>query len=340
MKKINIIVLLVAVVAVGLGLMLSSGKRQTEVASQALFSDLQKHVDEVDSIRLENANGVILDAVLQDTTEGNSAWSAADKDNYPLDQEKVITLLNSLVSAKLDSAKTAKAENHSRLGLQDITTKDSQAQLLVVSAGERNWQILMGNTASSGKGVFVRNPGENQTWLTKTALTVPDDSNAWLQSRILNLGTDSLVSVSREGHWSAVVAQPETDGGTLSWTLENMPEGRELNYESIVKNTVDDILELELEELVQQKPYDLAGAVPESQITVTTSDEGEIEIALYKSGDDNLVSYNSENSNAHWSQWVYKVSDFQAGRLKKDIESFLQALPEEPEEEGAELQHP
>lgn len=343
MKKINIVLLLMAFGAVGLGLLLS-GERQTEVISDIVFPDLQKHVDSVDSIRIENASGVVLDAVLEGAGDNDRVWRAVNKGNYPLDQESVITLLNSLVQAKLDSAKTAKLENHARLGLQDIDSEDSQAQKLTVVAGEISWQLLIGNRASSGKGMFVRKPGENQTWLTKTALNVPDDSNSWLQARILDLDESKLVSVSRAGHWTAALKTAEGEE-TGSWTLENMPEGRELNYDSIVKNTVDDILELELEELVQQKPYDFADAEPESQMTLTTSDAGRIEISLYKSGEDYLVNYSRQESDSqitdsHWSQWVYKVSDFQAGRLKKDIESFLQDMPSEPVQEIPDLQQP
>ena len=324
MKKINIVVLLIALLAIGLGVMLSSGKRQTEIASDHLFPELQKHVDRVASLRVKNANGMILDAVLVDNN-----WRAADKANYPLNQENVVRLLNNLVQAKLDSAKTAKPENHARLGLQNISVEDSQAQLLELKAGERSWQLLVGNSASSGNGLFVRKPDDHQTWLTKTPLTLPDDSNAWLKAQILDLSADQLVSVNREGQWQAILSKEQvTDGAVNNWTLENMPQGRELSYDSIVKNTVEDILALELEELVQQKPYDFGDVQPESKISLITQDQGIIEIALYKSDEDNLVVYQSD-SDAHWNNWVFKVSQFQAGRLTKDLESFLQDLPED-----------
>jgi hypothetical protein len=351
MKNLNLIVLVVALVAIGLGTMLASGDRQSELSSEMVFVDLQKNIDGVDTVKIENASGVLLHAALV-----GGKWGAANNGQYPLDEENLIKLLNGLVQAKLDSAKTAKAENHSRLGLQDLAAKDSQATLLEVKAGEQSWQLLLGNTASSGNGVFIRKPSEAQTWLTKADLDLPTDGNEWLKQQILDLSDEQVTQVSRstkEGKddWIATKVVSEVNPAEeavsgpaeTTWELKNMPEGRELNYDSIVTNKVEDILELSLDELIQKKPMDFSEATLQSDIDVTTSDNGVINIKLYKSGEDNLVVYETVDpryANSQWNKWVYKVSDFNAGKLTKDLESFLTDLPEEDIQEQETAENP
>ena len=52
-------------------------------------------------------------------------------------------------------------------------------------------------------------------------------------------------------------------------------------------------------------------------------------MSFEKYDEDNLVMYEGESSDSHWNKWVYKVSDFNAGKLTKDLESFLMELPKE-----------
>lgn len=324
MKNLNIIVLIAALVAIGLGLLLGSDDRQTEIASDLVFPELQASIDEIDTVRIENSDGLLLNAQIID-----GVWGASDKGGYPLEAENIIKLLNALVQAKLDSAKTAKAENHARLGLQDLDAEDAQSRLLEVKAGQKSWSLLLGNNASAGNGLFVRKPDEDQTWLTRAQLDLPLAGSEWLKQQILDIADDTFVKVERKGHWTISKRSDEAQG-TSEWLLDNIPEGRELNYDSIVANKVEDIFELSLDDLAQAKPMDFSGATLKSEFELTKDTDETITIQLYKSGDDNLVVYESASVDSHWNKWVYKVSDFNAGKLTKDLESFLMDLPEEP----------
>ena len=327
MKNLNIIVLIVALAAIGLGVLLSSGNRQTEIQSDSIFPELQSNIDAVDTLIVSDANGVLLEATLAD-----GVWGSASHGQYPLEQEKVVKLLNALIKAKLDSAKTAKAENHARLGLQDLEAQDSQSQLLEIKTGDKHWQLLVGNGTSSGNGVFVRKPGENQTWLSKAELQLPNDASDWLQQQILNIPFEEIVAISRPGFWRAEVLNTDGDeADSKEWTMLNIPEGRSLKYESIVSNTAENILELELEALLQEKPMDFTDATLLSKIQLETVTKGVISIELYQSNSQYLAVYNNDNSNAPWTKWVFGLSQFYADRLTKNIDSFLAELPQEPD---------
>lgn len=341
MKNINVLVLVAALVALGVGLMMASGERQSEITSDVVFTDLQKNIDRVNSLKIESADGVLLDANLVADN-----WVASDKSNYPLDEEKIVSLLNAMVLAKLDAAKTAKVKNHARLGLQDLTAEDSQSRLLQLKAGDRSWQILLGNNASSGNGMFIRRPAEQQTWLTKTSFDIPGSSNDWLKKQILDLSSQDVLKVTQKGLWTAVKAPPSdnsvtdgesehSQGNDSDWVILDMPEGRELNYASVVTNAVEDIIELQLDELLQQKPLDVSQHTLVSEIEVSTVD-GDISIKLYTHEDENLVVYEGGTVENHWNKWVFKVSQFNSGKLNKELESFLTELPTDLPEGGSE----
>lgn len=343
MKNINVLVLVAALAALGVGLMMATGERQSEIKSEMVFAELQKNIDRVDALKVENKDGVLLDAKLVADN-----WVDSGHGNYPLDNEKIISLLNAMVQAKLDAAKTAKAKNHARLGLQDLTAEDSQSRLVQVNAGDRSWQMLLGNNASSGTGMFIREPTEPQSWLTKTSFDIPSDSNDWLKKQILDVTSQDVLKITRKGHWTAVKAPPSDNSVTDSeqeavpanesqWLLLDIPAGRELNYASIVTNAVDDIIDLPMDELVQQKPLDVSQYALVSEVVVSTVD-GDISIKLYSAEDDNLVVYEGGMDESHWNNWVYNVSSFNGGKLTKELESFLTELPVELPDEVSEAE--
>ncbi|BDX07560.1 DUF4340 domain-containing protein [Planctobacterium marinum] len=326
MKKINLIIAIVALVAIIVGWLLGSDERQSEFSAQPVFSDLQRQIEAVDAFKLESASGIILAAKKQD---GN--WLAENSGDYPLQKDQVVRLLNNVVQAELNSAKTAKPENFARLGLQDIAQNDSEAKLLTLFAAEQQWSLLVGNTASSGNGIYVRKPGENQTWLSNTPLSLPTEPNAWLETKILDINLADISEISRTDHWRIVREAVDSEGGTsgeAKWQLAELEEGRALQYDSILENTAENIISLSFDALAHPRPYEIQEDNLQSQVTIKTNSSDIITMKLYRVDEKDLLVLDSETLDSRWQQWVYELSAFNAGRLSQNIEDFLQPLPE------------
>ena len=327
MKKINLIIAFVALVALIFGWLLGSEERQSDFSAQPIFPDLQRHIDAVNAFRLESAGGLILDANKQ-----AGQWLAKNSGDYPLQNDDVVRLLNDVVQAELDSAKTAKPENFARLGLQDIAAQDSNAKQLTIQTDEQQWTLLVGNRASSGHGIYVRKPGENQTWLSKTLLNLPSEANSWLETQILSIRLDDISEISRTDHWRIVreVIDSEADTqGEAKWQLAELEEGRALQYDSILENTAENILSLSFDALAHHRPFELQADDLQAEVILKTHSGDVISMKLYSIGDSDLLVLDSATIDNRWEQWVYQLSSFDAGKLNKTMEDFLQPLPEE-----------
>lgn len=333
MKKINLIIAVAALAAIMAGMLLSVDERSTGLESEAIFPDLQAHIEQVDNLTIETATGSLLDAQKVD-----GEWVDSNQGNYPLNADEIIRLLNNLLQAQLDSAKTAKPENFSRLGVQDIVEQDSEASLLTLSAAEKRWSLLVGNNASSGSGVFVRKPQEQQSWLTKADISLPVDKSDWLYKQILDIAPESVSEISRVDHWRFVPVNvaPEEDQKVMSdWQLADIEEGRELQYDSIIDSAAQSILNLSFDALAHKRPHELSPDSLQTTVNITTKSGEQVTLKLFQQDETVLLIADSEQLDGYWEQWVYELSSFNAGRLTKTKEDFLQALPSEEEQEKA-----
>lgn len=329
MTRSNLIIAALAAVAILVGWLLSSGDRQSEFESQLLFPELQANVDSVDSLSVQAASGLLLHASKLD-----GQWVAANQANYPLENDKIIRLLNSLVSAQLDSAKTAKPENFARLGLSDLSEQDSGARLVTIAAADRQWQVLLGETASSGTGIYLRQPEQMQTWLSRTDIELPGDEFAWLNKQLLAIDKSQVTGLSYNEQWH-INLQPAEEADSESWVLAEQPQDRALQYDTILENSVDDILNLKFQTLLQQRPVPTDNWNLVSEVSINTLSGEATVLTLYESEAQHLVLVDTPDKNAVQNQWVFEVSSFYADRLKRELEYFLEPV-EEPETNEAE----
>jgi hypothetical protein len=130
----------------------------------------------------------------------NRQWTVVEKGNYPADQDRVRKLLVQLAECELVEPKTDRPELLARLDLDDPANGKST----LVSAQDRTGglvaQVIIGrrrpNDIDAGDaGVYVRNPGSDQTWLARGAFELGGDALSWLDRRIIDIRPLQIASV-------------------------------------------------------------------------------------------------------------------------------------------------
>lgn len=116
------------------------------------------------------------------------------------------------------------------------------------------------------------------------------------------------------------------------WQLANLEEGRELQYDSIIDSAAQSILNLSFDGLAHKRPYELSPDSLQATVLIELQSGDQVTLKLYQQDETALLIADSEALDAYWEQWVYELSSFDAGRLTKTKEDFLQPLPEEDEE--------
>lgn len=326
MNKNNLYLIVIIAVAILATLLFSGEKAQTDFDNQTLFPDLLENAKSVTKVSLTSNQGEWAVFVKNETQ-----WVSEKFSNYPVKSEEIIALINALSIAELDEPKTAKAENHARLGLADLENKDSQATLLQMHSPAKSWQVLVGNKASSGSGIYIRKPNEQQTWLSAAEISLPSDGKAWLESKILDFGSDEIQTVSRndDSPWlitgieSVSDSEAGGDGNGKNWQLTPQPEGRELKYDSILNNLVDDIAGLSFNDISVKDNTETLET--RASFTLTLA-EAEVSILFLTDGDKDYVEFSSAEKEALWENWRYEISKFTANQIVKNADDFLQEL--------------
>lgn len=153
--------------------------------------------------RLQNAAKIEMDhegdAVVLE--RHGDVWGVAQYAGYPTPAAKVHDLLAGLAELRLTERRTADPEHYARLGVEEPGTKaDSTLVRVTDSAGKPLAALIVGHTRSSGQSslpdqVFVRIPGEAQSWLAEGRLPLETSALMWLDRDIVNIDHTKIARV-------------------------------------------------------------------------------------------------------------------------------------------------
>jgi len=172
---------------------------------------------------------------------GESGWTVLERGGYPADLMKTRHALLSLAETQILEAKTANPALHDRLGLEAITLDTAGGVAVQLIGPEEPVRIIVGN-AEGDYQRYVRRQDEDQTYLINRDPEIATSAVDWLDTAIVNVDGERIqhVTVSRSDDEPLVVSKAVR--GQPNFTVENIPEGREIRYDSIA-NVMGNILE-------------------------------------------------------------------------------------------------
>lgn len=170
------------------------------------------------------------------------------KGGYPAKDSEVVELLRGLAALELVEAKTARPELHAKVGLLDPQADSEEAgsaRRIEVLDGDGNTlaELLLGDPSPGAPrpGLFVRKPGEDQTWLAKGEVSASASVTEWLERDLLKLESDRVRSaaVSFGGPIAETVSgytASRTEATASSFELDALPEGKEVSSPWLVSS--------------------------------------------------------------------------------------------------------
>lgn len=141
--------------------------------------------------------------------DGND-WLVAQKGGYPAASGKIPRIVLALADLTLVEPKTREPDLYPRLEVGDpgkgkstvVTLRDkSSAVLARLIVGKQRYDRL----GAGDDGVYVRKPGDPQSWLARGSLDFSDEMANWLDRKIVDIPDKRIAKVS--------LIQP--DGSTL-----------------------------------------------------------------------------------------------------------------------------
>ncbi|HEY5606806.1 MAG TPA: DUF4340 domain-containing protein [Alphaproteobacteria bacterium] len=243
-----------AVVAVAAIVAVATQPGTTRVASggERAFPALSNALNDASEIAVKS------NAAAFTIKKNGDAWVIVEKDNYPVEFDKVKSALVKLSDLRLLESKTSDPTRYERLQLNDVSEKDAKSKEITVKDGKgqvvasgvlgRRNSSLFGATAS---GTYMRRTGQAQAWLAEGDVDIGATPNDWLQRRIVEIPSERVKS--------AEIAQPTGEKLVLhkdkpddkNYTVDNIPAGRKLGSEGEANGIGGGLWRLELEDVKQ-----------------------------------------------------------------------------------------
>jgi hypothetical protein len=227
-----------ALVILAILAMIGQRGQQPQTQSGNMFlPGLLESLDDVRRVEIVGAGEERLATLERD----DSGWTVLERGGYPADLTKMRHVLLSLAETQILEAKTANPALHDRLGLEAIDSDTAGGVAIQLIGPAEPVRIIVGN-AEGDYQRYVRRQDEDQTYLINRDPEIATSAVDWLDTAIVNVDGERIqhVTVSRSDSEPLIVSKAVR--GQANFTVENIPEGREIRYDSIA-NVMDNILE-------------------------------------------------------------------------------------------------
>lgn len=309
-----------------------TGPRANPLTGERVMPELAKRLQDVARMVLIHGD--------QKTTiaHDGKAWSVAERGDYAADVNKVRETLLGLADMIYIEPKTARPDLYSRLDVEDAG-KNSKSTLVTIadSKGALLGEVIVGkhraDQLGGGEGgVYVRKPGNAQSWLARGNFSLDGDTAAWLDKKLVDLPVARVKE--------AVLTQP--DGSTVTIRrdkpaeklyLVDMPKDKKLKYDSILKDTAGVLDGLKLKDVRPAKAFAFpTSGVADARFTsfsgltiaVELADKDGKSWARFKATGSGDAAAEAAKLNARLSPWVYMLSNDNATTLRDKLGDLVE----------------
>jgi hypothetical protein len=322
----------VVLVAIAM-IVLASGDRGVSRAApgQPAFPALAAKLGDVASVTVSR-NGTTMTLI----RDGDS-WLVAEKGNYPANAAKISQIVRAMADLTLVEPKTQKPDLYPRLEVEDpgngksalVAVKDkSGGDLAEAIVGKRRYDRL----GSGNDGVYLRKPGEAQTWLARGTLDPSGDPASWLDRQIIDISEKKIakVTLTQPDGTKLVISRGAPDA---SFAVKDAPADAKFKSESTTSGPATALETLDLDDV---RP---AGELPVPDKAVvtasfTTFDGLTLDLRLLERDKTNWIAISAAGSGSaeaeakkvedKVSHWAYAIPAYKANLLKTKLADLLE----------------
>ena len=236
-RKAFVILAVVALLLAGLAMLAQRGGDTASIAGDSagelLVPGLAEQVDTITAIEISGAGAARL-ARIERAGEG---WIVAEQDGYAAATSKVANLLIALAEARIVEEKTADPAFHSRLGVEAVDSAAATGLKVALTGSDgASFEIVLGDAYGDGER-YARLAANAQSVLIDRNPDVARDPADWVRPEIIAIPSSRVqrVEVNHVDGESLVIHKEARE--LSDFTVDDVPEGRELQYSGIANVT-------------------------------------------------------------------------------------------------------
>jgi Domain of unknown function (DUF4340) len=318
----------IAAVLVSLG---GSGATVNPLVDRPVLRGLSDQLDQV--ARLTVIHGDNKTTLLRE----KGVWVVEQESDYPADPVKMRQTLLALAALRYAEPKTAKPDLYSRLEVEDAGKKGSDSRLVTLAnaKGQLMGELIVGKPrydifGGGNDGVYVRKPGQAQSWLASGPLQLPTGTLDWVDRTITMIPLHRIKSarfVAADGTTVEVSRAKKTDELTL---VGGIPKGDKLKTSDALNELGRSLDYFSLDDVkpASEMPFPKTGT---TQAIYTTFDGLTVTVTTMER---NLVTKTDGKSTTKKKFWVKLVAAgtgkaaAEADKINKRVAGWVYAVPD------------
>ena len=190
-----------------LGILVQSDMYEKNMSDKLLFDDLSDDINNVKKIILKNSRGELIFE-----KEGN-LWLLNNKSDFLVKQNRISSLLSTIVQASIYEKKSSKIESLEKFGLLPIENEKSTAVKIILE-GENNKKIVSFDVGKydvelgrGAVGAYIRLNNKFETWLVNAPfIDLTLDKDGWVYGEMWNLQFGRLKKLNNEADTDKMAA--------------------------------------------------------------------------------------------------------------------------------------
>jgi hypothetical protein len=318
----------------------------TSAVTNVFFTGLLAELDRVELIELTKSGDEIF-ATLELGTEG---WSVAERGDYPADTQKINHMLLSLAEAAILEQKTANPEWHDRLGVEPIERDNAGGIGIRLVGTDIPVNIIVGDSAGDGQ-IYARKADQAQSYLINRDPQVGRSTADWLDTEMLTIPENRIKQVKLQHPDGEILTIFKDEPGQSNFTISNIPENRELQYESVANTIGSTLSNLSLQDVELRINAEVASTLTEFR----TFDGLILVVESTRQGDEDWITFNINYDSSNnpeiddiviennptvetealelaqkLSRWRYRIPTYQFDQLTRRMNDLLRPLPDTP----------
>jgi hypothetical protein len=330
---VTIVAVLLAVVA--LWQQANIGRRAN--APEQFFPGLARHVRDAARIHIvSKAGGAFEIAFIPE-----KGWVVPSRSDFPASFDLVRRTLVGLAALQTIEPKTARADWLHYIGLEappkgdgiEITVRDDKNQVLAALITGKSEDI---GDASGATGLFVRRPGEIQSWLTRSVLDPRATLSDWLEKAVMDVDRARIQEVDVDPAGSASFTVRRALPSEPDFKLAPVPAGKTVADPAAPDGVASAITGFGFDDVRPAREIDFSDSATNARVVTKTFDGLKVTVNVKRQGADYwaIVSADAfkpeaegEASaiNARASGWAYKLPADKGQLFMTTLDSLIKA---------------
>jgi hypothetical protein len=312
---------------------LATGDRGVSRAApgQPAFPALAAKLGDVASVTVSR-NGTTMTLI----RDGDS-WLVAEKGDYPANAAKISQIVRAMADLTLVEPKTQNPDLYPRLEVEDpgsgksalVAVKDkSGGDLAQAIIGKRRYDRL----GAGNDGVYLRRPGEVQTWLARGTLDLSGDAASWLDRQIIDISEKKIAKVTlTQPDGTKLVISRSAPGAKFA--VEDAPADAKFKSETTTSGPATALETLDLDDVKPAAEL----SVPDKDVVTasfTTFDGLTVDLHLVERDKSNWIAISATGSGSaepeakkideRVSHWTYAIPAYKANLLKTKLADLVE----------------